>query len=232
MLKISFYAVYRWLAQARRRWVNKASDTSVRRFSCVESSIFAGDCASRFRYCRLLFLLRFRWHCWGVEAVGRGCVGFVDFASRRWRVECVQSGRWAVDCDRVGCVHDCGDGTRHDRRSAARACWRRSAGGRRDCVDGRSAGILGRMGRGADDPVRRGDRGIPAQSKAESNLTALIDAAPRTAHVVSAARHAGACARVGQRAYGRRDRRRISYCQSVRILEKRTTKTVKSVLCV
>ena len=27
MLKTSFYAVYRWSAQAGRRWVNKASDT-------------------------------------------------------------------------------------------------------------------------------------------------------------------------------------------------------------
>ena len=35
----------------------------------------------------------------------------------------------------------------------ARACWRRSAGGRRDCVDGRSAGILGPAGR-----IRRGCR--------------------------------------------------------------------------
>ena len=129
--------------------------------------------------------------------------------------ECVQSGRWAVDCDRVGCVHDCGDGTRHDRRSAARACWRRSAGGRRDCVDGRSAGILGRMGRGADDLVRRSDRGIRAvKGRKQPDRADRRGTANRARG--RAARHAGACARVGQRAYGRRDRRRISYCQSVR----------------
>ena len=55
-----------------------------------------------------------------------------------------------------------------------------------------------------------------AQSKAESNLTALDRRGTANRARGRAARYAGACARVGQRAYGRRDRRRISCCQSVR----------------
>lgn len=69
-----------------------------------------------------------------------------------------------------------------------------------------------------------------AQSKAESNLTALIDAGTPNRARGCAAGSARACACYGQRAYGRRDSRRIPRRQNGPILQKRTTKTVKSML--
>ena len=66
-----------------------------------------------------------------------------------------------------------------------------------------------------------------AQSKAESNLTALIDAAPRTAHVVVLPGMRGHVHASGSERTADVTDFVLSECP---ILEKRTTKTVKSVL--
>lgn len=94
-------------------------------------------------------------------------------------------------------------------------CWRRSAGGRCDCVDGCSAGILGRLGRGADDLIRRGNRGIRAVEGRKQPDRADRRGTPNRARGCAAG-SARACACYGQRAYGRRDSRRIPRRQNVR----------------
>ena len=77
-----------------------------------------------------------------------------------------QSRRRPVDCHHRGGVHDHRHRARHDRRFAAWPGRCGSAGCRGDRRHGRRAGILGELGRGADDLVRRSHRGIrPIQGR-------------------------------------------------------------------